>query len=378
MRVLLRTGRSQPEFGFVRQSEANLYRLLKTDRTEKGQGQMKKLVLSVVAAVAVAAVAAPVFAADMAVKAKPMVAAPAPSPWDIAFGSALMTDYVWRGVTQSGHNPSVAAYFEPRYNLNSDWQLYAGVSGESIRFANNAAAEIDFYGGVRPTFGPLALDFGIWEYYYPGGTCWTGGQPLLPPAGVGGSAACLTPTWASGNVAKKNASFYEVYAKATYTMGDWAFGPTFFYSPNFLNTGADGEYLSGIVKFTAPASMALWNGQIGWYASGEFGHQWFGTSDAFYGVTGAPAPASFANGIPEPDYNTWNVGLGFTWKVFTLDLRYTDTDLSKEECSAFTSDPGATTNGTPSTINPAGTRSNWCGATFIAKLSADLTLGSLK
>ena len=51
---------------------------------------------------------------------------------------------------------------------------------------------------------------------------------------------------------------------------------------------------------------------------------------------------------------------------------------SKEECSAFTSDPGATAGGTPIAINPGGFKSNWCGATFIAKLSADLTLGSLK
>ena len=147
---------------------------------------MKKVVLSVVAAVAVVAVATPVFAADMAVKAKPVVAAPPPSPWDIAFGSALMTDYIFRGITQSAHNPSVAAYFEPRYNINSDWQLYAGVSGESIKFANSAAAEIGFHGGVRPTFGPLALDFGIWEYYYPGGTCF-GNGPLQPGPGAGGS-----------------------------------------------------------------------------------------------------------------------------------------------------------------------------------------------
>ena len=64
---------------------------------------MKKFVLSVVAAVAVTAVAAPVFASDMAVKAKPMAPVAEPSPWDIGFGSALMTDYVWRGVTQSAH-----------------------------------------------------------------------------------------------------------------------------------------------------------------------------------------------------------------------------------------------------------------------------------
>ena len=228
---------------------------------------MKKVVLSVVAAVAVMAVATPVFAADMAVKAKPVVAAPPPSPWDIAFGSALMTDYIFRGITQSAHNPSVAAYFEPRYNINSDWQLYAGVSGESIKFANSAAAEIDFYGGVRPTFGPLALDFGVWEYYYPGGTCFgSGPSQALPNTPAN---ACLVDPYPSGNVAKRNASFYEVYAKATYTMGDWAFGPTFYYTPNYANLGADGEYLSGIVKYTAPATMALWNGQIGWYVSGE-------------------------------------------------------------------------------------------------------------
>ena len=118
---------------------------------------MKKVVLSVVAALAVSA--APAFAADMPVKA---VKAPAaePSPWDIAFGAAVMTDYVFRGVTQSNHRPSVSAYFEPRYNITKDIQLYVGISVETITFPNDARAEIDFYGGVRPTFGPLALDFG--------------------------------------------------------------------------------------------------------------------------------------------------------------------------------------------------------------------------
>ena len=159
----------------------------------------------------------------------------------------------------------------------------------------------------------------------------------------------------SGNQAKRNASFYEVYAKATYTMGDWALVYLLLH-PDYANLGADGEYLSGIVKYTAPASMALWNGQIGWYASGEFGHQWLGTSDAFYGVTqtgfAPPIVGPFLKGIPEPDYNTWNVGLGFTWKVFTLDLRYSDTDLSKTECSAFTSDPGAKVGHTPTWNDP--------------------------
>src|SRR5659263_341816 len=94
---------------------------------------MKKVLLSVVAALAVSA--APAFAADIPVKAATAPVA-APSPWDIAFGGALMSDYVFRGVTQSNHKPSAAAYFEPRYNINKDLQLYAGISGESVSFPN--------------------------------------------------------------------------------------------------------------------------------------------------------------------------------------------------------------------------------------------------
>src|SRR5215475_1123515 len=112
----------------------------------KGAGSMKKVVLSIAAALAVSS-AAPAFAADMPAKAPKVAPAPPPSPWDIAFGGGLMNDYIFRGVTQSNHRPSVTAYFEPRYNINSNWQVYAGISGESISFPNHAAAEIDFYGG---------------------------------------------------------------------------------------------------------------------------------------------------------------------------------------------------------------------------------------
>jgi len=328
---------------------------------------MKKLTIAALAAFALSAM--PAFAADMPVKAAKLAAQP--SPWDLAFGSAVTNDYIFRGITQSNHKPSVAAYFEPRYNINANWQLYAGLSGESIKFANNAAAEVDFYGGVRSTWGPVVFDVGYWYYYYPGGTCYgQGPNQLLDP---GCQPLGIFP---NGNVAKSVSSFYEVYGKITYTWTDWAFGANFYYSPNFLNLGADGEYLSGTIKFTAPDKMAL--GPFGWYVSGEFGHQWLGTSDAFYGcTTSLGCLANNPNGIPYADYNTWNVGLGFTWKVFTLDLRYYDTDLSKGDCNAFTSDPTARGFSNATAIN-TGPGSSWCGASFVAKLSADLTLGSLK
>jgi hypothetical protein len=333
---------------------------------------MKKMVLL---ATALALLSGSAMAADMAVKA---VKAPPPAPfdpWDIAFGSAIMTDYVFRGVTQSNHQGSVAAYFEPRYNFTKDVQLYVGVSGESISFANRAAAEIDIYGGIRPTIGMFAFDVGVWGYLYPGGQCYNANA--FPGSGIPGSGlGCVAnadPVTlglpVNGNFAKKDASFFEVYGKVNVTINDmFAVGATEYYSPNFLNLGAWGNYASITGKFTAPGTWFGTTG-IGMYVSGEFGRQWLGTSDAFYGT-----PA-FPGGIPEPSYNTWNLGVGFTYKVFTLDLRYTDTNLSKGACNAFTSDNTATfaSPASVSAINPGGFQSNWCGATGIAKLSVDLT-----
>ena len=331
---------------------------------------MKKLVLL---ATALAIVSGPALAADMYVKAAKPLPPVAFDPWDIAFGSALTNDYVFRGITQSNHKPSVSAYFEPRYNVTKDVQLYVGAAGASIAFANRAAAEIDIYGGIRPTIGAFAFDFGVWGYLYPGGTCYYG-APAIDFAGKFQGADCAEKGLLNGNVIKKNVSFFEGYAKVAYTVNDmFTIGANEYYSPNFLNTGAWGNYASITGKFTAPSSTFGSSG-LGMYISGEFGRQWLGTSDSFYGV-----PA-FPNGIDYADYNTWNIGVGFTYKVFTLDIRYSDTDLSKGDCNAFTSDFAArgningTNSGTSLTpINPSGVGSNWCGAAGIVKLSADLT-----
>ncbi|WP_234685487.1 TorF family putative porin [Bradyrhizobium monzae] len=327
---------------------------------------MKKVTLL---ATALAMVTGSAFAADMPLKALKAPPAPAFDPWDIAFGGAIMSDYIFRGVTQSNHKPSVAAYFEPRYNINKDLQLYAGVSAESISFANRAAAEVDVYGGIRPTFGAFAFDIGVWGYLYPGGSC---ADNVLTGAIPGGGVCSVSTTTiflADGNVMKKDVSFFEVYGKMNYTINDsWSVGVNEYYSPNFLNSGAWGDYASVTAKWIAPSTTFGASG-FGMYVSGEFGRQWLGTSDAFYGIPGT----IYANGIPYKSYNTWNVGVGFTYKVFTLDLRYSDSNLNKGDCNAFTSAFNATGTTSVTAINPGGAGSNWCGAAGIAKLSFDLT-----
>jgi hypothetical protein len=317
---------------------------------------------AVVLAAAIAAFSASsAISADMPVKANPV---PLVSPWDLAFGAAAMNDYMFRGITQSDHKPSVAEYQELRYNWNPSLQSYAGVSGESIDFPTHAAAEVDFYGGVRPIFGPAAFDFGIWYYYYPGGQCYSAGLTVS----VSGPN-CIPNQPPNGNQVKGNQSFIEYYGKVVYTLNDnWAFGANEFYDPDWLNSGAWGNYASGTLKYTFPATMPLPSG-VGMYASGEFGHYWFGRPDFFYTST-FPAPLTVTSSYP--GYDTWNVGLGFTYKVFTLDLRYSGTDLSRQDCGVLTSEGTAAVNavGVP--------QSTWCGNTFIAKFAFDLTLANLK
>ena len=224
---------------------------------------MHKVTLSVVAALAVSA--APAFAADVPIKAAPASVVEAmPAYLRIAFGSAVMTDYNFRGISQSDRKPSVAAYFEPRYNINPNLQLYAGLAGESISFPNKSAAEIDFYGGVRPTFGPLSFDFGFWYYYYPTGT------PV--PA-----------------IIKADLSFWELYGKTAYTFMDVVtLGANLYYSPSWLNSGATGTYASGTAKIAAPSGF-FGNKDIGGYASGELAVTGLVRPTRFTAISSLPA-----------------------------------------------------------------------------------------
>src|SRR5436190_20210938 len=124
---------------------------------------MKKLMLSIAAAAVLGAM--PALAADL----RPLGAPPPPppSPWDIAFGGALMTDYNFRGISQSNKGESVTAYSETRYTVNPNWQIYAGSQYWAVTLPTDPTCKCDLYGGVRPTFGAWAFDFGYIYYWYP-------------------------------------------------------------------------------------------------------------------------------------------------------------------------------------------------------------------
>jgi uncharacterized protein (TIGR02001 family) len=312
---------------------------------------MKKIVLSAIAVAMLSATSA--FAADMPVKAK--APAPEPSPWDWAFGSALMSDYNFRGISQSNKGESVTAYSETRYNATSNVQLYVGQQYWAVTLPNNPTCECDLYGGIRPTFGPVALDFGYIYYWYPKGV----GHAGFPNPAPG----FAQPQYANGNTTIAKTSFGEVYGKATWEAVKDKFwlGLNEYYDASWLNTGASGNFLQGTAKFAGPSFKFGFFGldEIGWYVSADVGRYWFGTTKVI--------PLVFPVATKLPSYDAWDAGVAFTWKVATLDLRYYGTDLTKANCNLLTGDPNAR-------FNAAGVlQSSWCGATFIAAMKFDLT-----
>jgi hypothetical protein len=313
---------------------------------------MKKIVLSALAAVALSATSA--LAADMPVKVK--APPPPPSPWDWAFGGALLTDYNFRGISQSNKGPSGTVYSETRFNVNSDWQLYAGSQYWAVTLPTNPTCECDIYGGIRPTFGALALDLGAIYYWYPRERQ----HAFLPGAPY--------PPYPNGNTTLRQTDYWEVYAKGTWEVIKERFWLGFneYYSPSWLNTGAYGNFFSGTAKFAGPAFKFGMFGmdEIGWYVSGEVGYYAFGTTHFVPGVFIGPLPFT---GVNLPDYTFWNAGLAFTWKVATLDLRAYGTDLSKAQCNVLTGDQ------TAGVAADGIARSSWCGTTFIAAFKFDLT-----
>ncbi len=308
--------------------------------------------------------------------------APANPDFDIAFGGGIASDYVFRGISQSARWPSGSAYTEFRYNYRSDLQFYSAIAANGIDYPNRAAAEVDFYGGIRPTFDKLSFDLGLWYYWYPGGREFDGSVPFVgAPTGLGAPNPHCTNGFygfnASCNVYESDLSFFEVFGKATYAPNDtFTFGANAFYSPSWLNEGADGTYASVTAKAVIPSDFLgrVFPKDVGAFVSGEFGHYWFGRTSAFYGNTVFPGQA---DGIDLPDYNTWNAGIAFTYKVFTLDFRYYDTDLTRSNCDVLTSDFTARANpGNITSINPSGLGSDWCGSAFVAKLSFDMTVNT--
>jgi uncharacterized protein (TIGR02001 family) len=237
--------------------------------------------------------------------------------------AGVASDYIYRGTTLSDHGPAAGAAFEARFG-----QLYAGATAATVKLPTEPAAELTFAGGIRPKIATIDFDLGVTYFAYPG--------ERLPGETNG-------------------INYWEGVIRGDRRIGEqFGIAAGYAYSPNVSNTGAWSQYVAAGVGYDVPGRLLPQNLAVSFTAAA--GYSWFGNQAAQLG------------GFPLPAYLNWQAGVTFTHKAFNLDLRYYDTNLSKENCFVFTGDPNARPGGRVNLVtNPDGLVSSWCGATFVAK-----------
>ncbi len=260
----------------------------------------------------------------------PVKAADAASddPLQIEVQALLQSDYMYRGVSLSAHKPSAASYLEAEWN-----HLYVGMNVQSVSLPTNPASEITLSAGYRRTIVGFDFDLSANYFHYPG--------EIIPEGGN------KTSYWEYALGVERDIKPFEFYG----TLG---------YAPDVSGTGAWGTYTEGKVKLNLPQLQVLHG--IDWQLIASAGYSRFGNTSPSQG------------GLPLPAYANWRVGLAFALNAYLkLDLSYTDTNLSGEDCFVFTGDPMATPGGAVNPINnPDGLRSRLCGPTFVGTLTATL------
>ena len=93
------------------------------------------------------------------------------SSYTLTSNVSLVSDYLYRGISQTGQKPAIQGGFD--YARSSGF--YAGIWGSNISWlsdagvADNASVELDTYLGYRSTFADdFSYDVGYLRYNYPG------------------------------------------------------------------------------------------------------------------------------------------------------------------------------------------------------------------
>lgn len=81
---------------------------------------------------------------------------------------ALVSDYRFRGISQTFEKPAIQGGFDYAHSSGfyvGNWN--SSISG--VQYPDGASLEMDFYGGYKFEVAPeVGLDVGILKYYYPG------------------------------------------------------------------------------------------------------------------------------------------------------------------------------------------------------------------
>ncbi|PTD97830.1 TorF family putative porin [Pseudothauera lacus] len=212
-----------------------------------------------------------------ALLAAPMLGSGAALAEDIPFSAnvSIVSDYAFRGVSQTDQRPAIQGGFDYAH----DSGLYVGVWASNVSWlsdldARGSSLETNLYAGYAAEIGPIGLDVGLLQYYYPGD---------------------FDSAWKAAN-GMKSPNTLEGYVGVS-----WAF-LSFKYSHSFTNLFGTADS-KGSDYYDLSLSYEVMDGL---------------TLDAHYG---------YSDIHNADNYEDWKLGATYSYGGFDFGLHYVDTDI---------------------------------------------------
>lgn len=156
---------------------------------------------------------------------------------DISATVTGVTDYRFRGVSESGRDPAVQGSIDLTWN-----GFYAGAWASSIARTADTNVELDLYAGYAGSAGSIEYEIGAIAYLY--------------PAGDG-----------TGNI-------YEATGALSYTLGPATAKLTANYAPDQENLVGDNLYLNAELRAGIPTTPVTVFASLGRERGSFYGRKW--------------------------------------------------------------------------------------------------------
>ncbi|WP_267378963.1 TorF family putative porin [Sphingomonas sp. GC_Shp_6] len=210
-----------------------------------------------------------------------------PPPLKLTGSVTLVSDYRFRGLTQTDGSPAV----QGTLNLNHSSGLYVGTfvsnidgTGTTPALAGYGQTEIDLYGGYTHSFHGATFDGGLLYYYYPGG------------------------------LKGQNTDYFEPYASLGYTIGPIAakVGANYAWGGqkglDFTAGKDDDIYVYGEASIAVPRTPVTLKGHVGHTA----------------GSLGLDNPS-----LADDNYWDWSANAEAVGGPIKVGVTYVDTDITE-------------------------------------------------
>jgi uncharacterized protein (TIGR02001 family) len=208
-------------------------------------------------------------------------APPPPPAFTINGGATIVTDYRFRGISQTDRNVAVQGTATIAHSSGFYLTFWGSSVDDYVTASGQGHQELDLIGGFKKSFGHTTIDTGLLYYVYP-------------------------KTKLAGD--RTSSNFFEPYFSVAEALGPVTAKATVNYAPkqkalalNQIGPKLDNVYLAGDLSAAVPHTP------LGLTA--HLGHTW------------GPSWLSIGNG-----YTDWGLGATVSYHQLTFGIQYVDTN----------------------------------------------------